>query len=98
MGRAAEKALARGRKSGTQTHFCADRFVHEITHTFFCKVWKFEGNMFSRSIIIEENVRGHLSGPCSQGYPRVALPHRLKVYKEVLGFLVIVSFLWIFKL
>ena len=61
MGRAAEKALARGRKSGTLTHFYPDKFVHEITHTFFYKMLKFQGNILSHSRVIEENVSGHLS-------------------------------------
>ena len=56
-----KKALARGRKFGPLTHFCAEKFVDEITHTFFYKMLKFQGNMLSNSRVIEENVSGHLS-------------------------------------
>ena len=63
MGRAAEKALARGRKSATQSHFCAENFVHEITYAYiFLLSVKFSSQYVFRSIVIEENVSSHLSG------------------------------------
>ena len=52
------KTLASGRKF---VFFLSEKIVHKIMHTLFWKMLKFEGNMLSRSIVIDKNVRGNLT-------------------------------------